>query len=143
MPPLFSISAQELSAWPSTEATSPPTILSQTGLGSSAEMFCNVPQPRNLNNGQRWDTADPQYFFPNSINACSQLHSEVGQYETKLYSCRHASISRFASASVPNQCAFRHSARNVPLNDSMKSLSVGSPGREKSIFIPFWKIKVI
>ena len=31
-----------------------------------------------------------------------------------------------------NQCAFRHSARNLPLNDSMKALSVGLPGREKS-----------
>ena len=28
----------------------------------------------------------------------------------------------------------RHSARNVPLNDSQKALSVGLPGREKSIF---------
>jgi hypothetical protein len=31
-----------------------------------------------------------------------------------------------------NQCAFKHSARNLPLNDSMKALSVGFPGREKS-----------
>jgi hypothetical protein len=44
----------------------------------------------------------------------------------------------FASASVPNQWAFRHSTRKVPLNDSTKALSVGLPGREKSIFIPFW-----
>src|SRR5487761_153572 len=97
MPPLLSISAQELSAWPSTEATSPPTILSQTGLGSSAEMFCNVPQPRNLNNGQRWDTVDPQYFFPNSINACSQLHSEAGQYGTNLRSSTRRAVGRGSS----------------------------------------------
>jgi hypothetical protein len=32
-----------------------------------------------------------------------------------------------------NQCAFRHSARNLPLNDSMKALSVGLPGREKPV----------
>jgi hypothetical protein len=29
-----------------------------------------------------------------------------------------------------NQCAFRHSARNLPLNDSMKALSVGSRSGE-------------
>ena len=31
-----------------------------------------------------------------------------------------------------NQCWFRHSARNLPLNDSMNALSVGLPGRLKS-----------
>jgi hypothetical protein len=29
-------------------------------------------------------------------------------------------------------------ARKVPLNDSTNALSVGFPGREKSIFAPFW-----
>jgi hypothetical protein len=33
--------------------------------------------------------------------------------------------------------AFRHSARNLPLNDSMKALSVGLPGRLKSSVTPF------
>jgi hypothetical protein len=28
--------------------------------------------------------ADPEYLIPNSTRACSQRHSEVGQYETKL-----------------------------------------------------------
>jgi len=37
-----------------------------------------------------------------------------------------------------NQCAFKHSVRNLPLNDSMKALSVGFPGREKSSVTPFW-----
>ena len=37
-----------------------------------------------------------------------------------------------------NQCAFKHSARNSPLNDSMKVLSVGLPGREKSMVTPRW-----
>jgi len=36
-----------------------------------------------------------------------------------------------------NQWASRHSARKVPLNDSTNALSVGLPGREKSIFTPF------
>jgi hypothetical protein len=31
-----------------------------------------------------------------------------------------------------NQWAFRHSARRRPLKASMKALSVGFPGREKS-----------
>ena len=35
-----------------------------------------------------------------------------------------------------NHEAFRHSARNDPLNDSMKALSVGLPGREKSRVTP-------
>jgi hypothetical protein len=52
-------------------------------------------------------------------------------------SSRHASIRRLASVSVPNRWAFKHSARKVPWNDSTKALSVGLPGREKSIFIPF------
>jgi hypothetical protein len=37
-----------------------------------------------------------------------------------------------------NQCAFKHSAWNLPLNDSMKALSVGFPGREKSSVTPRW-----
>ena len=41
-----------------------------------------------------------------------------------------------ASARVANQCASRHSARSVPLNDSTCALSVGLPGREKSIGTP-------
>jgi hypothetical protein len=36
-----------------------------------------------------------------------------------------------------NQCWFRHSARNLPLKDSMNALSVGLPGREKSSVTPF------
>jgi len=42
----------------------------------------------------------------------------------------------FASASDVNQWASRHSNRNVPLNDSTYALSVGFPGREKSIRTP-------
>jgi hypothetical protein len=41
-----------------------------------------------------------------------------------------------------NQCAFKHSARNLPLNDSMKALSVGLPGREKSSVGPRWNASV-
>jgi len=37
-----------------------------------------------------------------------------------------------------NQCAFRHSARNLPLNDSMKILSVSLAGREKSSVTLCW-----
>lgn len=51
---------------------------------------------------------------------------------------RQASITCLASTSVANQCASKHSARNVPLNDSTYALSVGFPGREKSICTPFW-----
>ncbi len=35
-----------------------------------------------------------------------------------------------------NQWAFRHSARSLLLNASMKPLSVGFPGREKSNVTP-------
>ena len=51
---------------------------------------------------------------------------------TSLYSARQASHLHRASARLKNQEAFRHSARNEPLNDSMNALSVGLPGREKS-----------
>ena len=43
-----------------------------------------------------------------------------------------------ASAKDRNQCVFRHSARSRPLNASMKTLSVGLPGREKSSVTSFW-----
>ena len=41
-----------------------------------------------------------------------------------------------ASASVANQCRFRHSSRSEPLNVSMDALSAGWPGWEKSIRTP-------
>src|SRR5713226_5197705 len=53
-----------------------------------------------------------------------------------LYSRRQVSIICFASASVANQWASKHSDRSVPLNDSTYALSVGFPGREKSICTP-------
>ena len=42
-----------------------------------------------------------------------------------------------ASSRLKNYEEFRHSARNDPLNDSMKALSVGFPGRQKSRVTPF------
>ncbi len=62
-----------------------------------------------------------------SPNALCDLSSLLS-----LYSLHQCSIFSLASSSVGNQCAFRHSARNFPLNDSMDALSVGLPGREKS-----------
>jgi hypothetical protein len=44
----------------------------------------------------------------------------------------------FAPARFRNQWALRHSARKGPLNASMKALSVGFPGREKSKVTPRW-----
>lgn len=49
-----------------------------------------------------------------------------------MYSARQVSTILWASVNDGNQWAFRHSARNVPLNDSTKALSVGFPGREKA-----------
>ena len=37
-----------------------------------------------------------------------------------------------------NQCAFKHSARNLPFRLSINALSVGLPGREKSNVTPRW-----
>ena len=51
---------------------------------------------------------------------------------TSLQSLRQQSSFSLASASDKNQRVFRHSARSRPLNASMKALSVGLPGREKS-----------
>jgi hypothetical protein len=49
-----------------------------------------------------------------------------------------AKIAAHDAATVPStvDCAFKHSARNLPLKDSMKALSVGLPGREKSSVTP-------
>lgn len=46
---------------------------------------------------------------------------------------RQASILHRASSKDINQFSFRHSCRNLPLKDSTVALSVGVPGREKSI----------
>ena len=53
-----------------------------------------------------------------------------------LYSLLHASIFSLASVMLSNQCVFKHSWRNRPLNDSAKALSVGLPGRENQIRTP-------
>ncbi len=51
-------------------------------------------------------------------------------------SVRQASMSCFASFRSRNQWMSRHSLRNVPLKLSTNALSVGLPGRQKSIFAP-------
>ncbi len=53
-----------------------------------------------------------------------------------LYSLRQLSSLSCASSSERNQWMFRHSSRRLPLNDSINGLSVGFPGREKSIVTP-------
>ena len=53
-----------------------------------------------------------------------------------LYSLRQLSSLSCASSSDRNQWMFRHSSRRLPLNDSINGLSVGFPGREKSIVTP-------
>lgn len=55
---------------------------------------------------------------------------------SSLLYLRQASNFSAASANVRNQCAFRHSALNRPLNASMNALPVGLPGREKSSVTP-------
>ena len=52
---------------------------------------------------------------------------------------RKASHFRRASSRLKNKLAFRHSERNLQLNDSMKALSVGLPGRENSSATPRMK----
>jgi hypothetical protein len=56
---------------------------------------------------------------------------------TSFLSLRQASNFSDAAASVRNQWAFRHSARKRPLKASMKALSVGLPGLEKSRVTPW------
>jgi hypothetical protein len=48
----------------------------------------------------------------------------------------HASIFSQASCRLMNQCVFRHSLLSFELKASMKALSVGLPGREKSSVTP-------
>ena len=53
-----------------------------------------------------------------------------------LYPIRqHSSFSR-ASTRDKNRWIFRHSSRRLPLDDSINVLSVGFPGRERSIIPP-------
>lgn len=52
-----------------------------------------------------------------------------------LLCMRQASILHRASSIEINQFSFRHSCRSLPLHDSTVVLSVGVPGREKSIRI--------
>ena len=49
---------------------------------------------------------------------------------------RQASILHRASSRDMTPFSFRHSCRNLPLKDSTVALSVGVPGREKSILMP-------
>ncbi len=46
---------------------------------------------------------------------------------SSLYSRRHASITSWASCRVTNQCSFKHSSRNLPLQLSIKAFCTGSP----------------
>ena len=52
---------------------------------------------------------------------------------SSLYSLLQTSVRSRASAIDRNQLALSSSSRSRALNDSMKALSVGFPGREKSI----------
>src|ERR1700722_2918437 len=49
-----------------------------------------------------------------------------------LYSSRQALILSSASSRERNQFTFKHSSLKLPLKDSIKGLSVGFPGLEKS-----------
>ena len=60
----------------------------------------------------------------------------AGESPVSLLYVRQSSNFSWASARDRNQCALRHSARKRPLNASMKALSVGLPGFEKSSVTP-------
>jgi len=70
---------------------------------------------------------------PRSGGQTRSASSESGPCEDDSIFVRQVSICCWAFGREANQCALRHSLRNVPLNDSMKALSEGFPGREKSI----------
>lgn len=55
----------------------------------------------------------------------------------RLYSILQFSILKIASSKDKNQFVFKHSSLRLPLKDSMKGLSVGLPGLEKSSVIWF------
>ena len=57
---------------------------------------------------------------------------------TRLYSSRHASIPRLASAKLRNQPWFRHSPRNFPLKLSTKAFCTGLPSWMKWSSTPRW-----
>lgn len=56
---------------------------------------------------------------------------------TTLWSSRSASHIDRASSRLKDQWAFKHLARNLPLNNAQSALFVGFPGLEKLSFKPF------
>lgn len=88
--------------------------------------------------------ADPAFRRQGGPCAAGTDSSDMGALlpialggRTSLQSLSQASHFRTASPRLMNQCAFRHSARNLPLKLSMNALSVALPGREKSSVTPF------
>ena len=77
----------------------------------------------------------PRCWFAKSRGVVSPREL-CGRYS--LYSLRQASICIRASVNDWNQLALRHSPRKVPLNGSMKALSLGFQGLEKSKVTSFW-----
>jgi len=65
-------------------------------------------------------------FAAGSAVCCRSRHGAVLRCST----CANSPLFHWASASVRNQWALRHSSRKRPLNALMNALSVGFPGRE-------------
>ena len=80
----------------------------------------------------------PGLFDQGGPSAADRLASSIRDFVADRDRRSLASHFRRASSRLMNQCAFKHSARNLPLKDSMKALSVGFPGREKSSMTPRW-----
>lgn len=81
----------------------------------------------------------PAFCYDDGLEAPPRAPNEIGTLlpiapcgRSSLSYLRQASNFSCASASVRNQCAFKHSARKRSLNAPMNALSVGLPGRKKS-----------
>ena len=89
---------------------------------------------------QRWDTLG---CFGENMGRALGLSPNLDAMASEGVCFSHAFTAQpvcgptRASSIARNPLTFRHSSRNVPLNDSIIALSTGFPGYEKSITTPF------
>lgn len=74
-------------------------------------------------------------------NSAGVIHCNAGYGARLVIVLVPDLILRLASSRDKNQWALRHSSRKRPLKDSFFALSVGLPGREKSVSTPFSDVR--
>ena len=70
---------------------------------------------------------------------CSGSVWWLGAMRGRVASSSRRQASMMALATVSNRCRFRHAFCRLPSKVSIKALSIGLPGLEKSIRVPWWQ----